>query len=328
MAKSDKKLFNYKPGKERFPIKKFGLLRSCMAILGALLVVSAFAGCSGSEGDPGSAPSSAVDGPAGTNETAPPEEVPPPGTEPDFAIEIAFPNPPDTVFPGTLVVMYPVVNHTGRPLLSFALKEAPPGMSIDFNDGTITWIPRKSDEGKTFEVTARVTDGGKFGQARFRVMVIKSEPFVTEIQGNVLTVTDPDTNLKGLSVTVLPEDSDSMGFPTIGKPPQETIPEIPSRIIPLSDLFLVSEPFYMPVEFRFPVPLDRLPGGVSSLNDVNLYAYIETLHGDKLWSPVAIDTSFEGTAENPVYVVNLAGMHGFAFFGYYQTNPPEPFAEG
>ena len=328
MAKSYRRPIHYGKNKEIYVMQKHGLLRGSLVILGVLLVFSVFVGCSGPDGRP--VPFAPVDEPAGANETGSPEDAPSPSTETGSAIEVAVSDYPDSVLPGTPVVLYTLVNHTGRPQLSFGLEEAPPGMSIDFNEGIITWIPRKVDEGKTFEVTIRVTDGGKFGQTPFRITVVKSEPFANEIQGNVLTVTDPDTNLKGLSVTVLSEGSQPTTFPVLEKPPQESIPEIPSWITALSDIFVVADPFYNPVEFRFPVPvdqlhLDQLPEGDSL--SFQLYVYVETLHGDKLWSPVSIDESFEGTREDPVYVVSLAGMYGFAFFGYHIPNPPIPFAD-
>ena len=247
--------------------------------------------------------------------------------ESDVVIGIEVLDTPDYVIPNDHVAIYTRVGHTGRPRLSFSLEEAPPEMSIDFNHGIITWAPRKADAGKTFEVTVRVTDGGKFGQTRFKTTVVKSEPFSNEIQGNVLTVTDPDTNLNGLSVTLLPEGSRPTTFPVPEKPPQHSIPEVPPLITPLSDVFLVTDVFYRlddPIEFRFPVPLDRLPGGVSSLDDVYLYVYAKAVHGDKSWLPVGCE-SFEGTVENPVCVVSLTGMYGFAFFGYHRTSPAIPF---
>ena len=231
-------------------------------------------------------------------------------------------------------VIQPRVAYAGNDRLSYALVGGPEEMSIDFNSGTITWVPQESDEGRTIDVTVRVTDGAKFAQTTFQVTVIEPEALETEViesetEGNKLVVTDTDTNLNGLETTSPPDATPFMPETLrelqnlIGKVPPDSVPEIPSYITPISDVFLVKDLFDNPVEFHF--PFERLPEGVL-LSDVNLYAYIEPLDGDrKFWTPVLEDQSIVGTESQPIFVVELSAMTGMAFFGYHYTNPAIPF---
>ena len=226
----------------------------------------------------------------------------------------------------------PTVTYTGSNQLSFALTEAPAGMAIDFSDGIITWTPQDSDEGQSFDVTVKVNDGAIFSETSFQVTVIQPEPLATEIQENVLTVNDQNTNLDGLSITTLPADTPTppANLPTLEelqetleKAAPESVSEIPSWITRTSDVFVVKSSFNNRVELRFTI--GQLPDGVP-LNDVNFYVYTSGLHEvENSWAPVAIERSFEGTEENPVYVLSLGALQGLGFFGYHSTSPATPF---
>ena len=217
----------------------------------------------------------------------------------------------------------PRITYTGGNRLSFALTEAPSGMSIDFSYGTITWTPQESDEGWTFDVTIKVNDGALFSEASFQVTVILPEPLATEVQGNVLTVVDSTTTLDGLSVTLPP---DASAPPTLEKTLPESVPDIPPWITPISDVLVVKSSLEDPVEIRFPI--GQLPAGVS-LDDVNLYAYIKVSDaGEASWFPVAMEHSFEGTEDSPVLLVSLGGLQGLAVLGYHRTSPAIPFEPG
>ena len=246
-----------------------------------------------------------------------------------IALGITAPGRIEPLIANILARIDPRVTYTGRNRLSFALTEAPAGMSIDFSYGTITWTPQESDEGRTFDVTIKVNDGAIFSEASFQVTVILPEPLATEIQENMLTVADTNTTLDGLEITS-PPDTPPMTLSTLeelqttlGKAPPDSVPEIPSWITPISDVFVVTRSFDNPVKVRFPIT--QLPGGVS-LNEVNLYAYVEAMDVDgPFWSTVLLDSSIEGTEDNLVIAVELTGLRGMAFFGYHHTSPAIPF---
>ena len=70
-----------------------------------------------------------------------------------ISLEIMGPEQLDSLIANIRAVIQPGVSYTGSYLLSYALVDAPERMSIDFNNGTIFWIPAESDEGQTFNVT-------------------------------------------------------------------------------------------------------------------------------------------------------------------------------
>ena len=239
------------------------------------------------------------------------------------------------------VVIYPSVDYTGRYRLYFTLPQAPEGMVIDPDRGLVTWTPQEEDEGRSFDLTITVTDGTLVDEATFEIMVmdprsIRSSITRSETDGNVLIITDPDTNLEGLSITSpSPEDEPPITIRTLAElrkifelAPEENVPEVPSWITPLTDVFLVKGEFETPVELRLPIGelVDDLPEG-TQFTDVNLYAYAEISEVDGLyWSPVSVGFSFEGdNLDDLTYIMSLEGMQGLAFFGFHVNEPAMPF---
>ena len=254
-------------------------------------------------------------------------------------LEIEPPEPLGPFIADIPAVIYPVVGYTGRYRLYFTLPQGPEGMVIDPNSGVVTWTPPEDDEGRSFDVTVAVTDGTLFEEATFEITVmdpqrIRSSLTRSETDGNVLEITDPDTNLEGLSITS-PEDEPPITVRTLAElqkifelAPEENIPEVPDWITPLTDVFVVKGAFETPVELRLPIGelVGELPEGVQ-FTDVNLYAYAEISEVDGLfWTPVSVGFSFEGTdLDDLAYIVSLEGMQGLAFFGYHVNEPAMPF---
>ena len=243
-----------------------------------------------------------------------------------IALEIGPPEVLDPLIANIPAVIRPSITYTGSSLLSFSLAESPPGMSIDFSLGTISWTPQESDEGRSFDVTVRANDGALFAEISFQVGVVAPEAIATEAQGNVLTVRDPDTTLNGMSVTAMARDTGGpVTLPTVEKVPPESVPERSSSVTPMSDVFLVKSSYENPVELRWPV--GGLPDG-ASVNDVDFYGYTEVLGSEgegNIWAPLGLEVSLEGTGESPVFVVRLGGLEGMGFFGHQSTRPAIPF---
>ena len=251
-----------------------------------------------------------------------------------ISLEIMGPERLDSLIANIRAVIQPGVSYTGSYLLSYALVDAPEGMSIDFNNGTIFWIPAESDEGQTFNVTVRVNDGALFAETTFSVVVvapqeIETEIIESEVDGNELTVTDEDTDVNGLAITSPP---DEVALNTeqleelqeaLGKVAPESVPEIPSWITRISDVFVVKGSFDHPVKFSF--PLSQFLGQQlddSTIGGINLYVHVEPIDSDEpMWIPASIERTLEGTVEDPVYVFTLGGMQGLSFFGYHSTHP-------
>ena len=251
-----------------------------------------------------------------------------------ISLEIMGPERLDSLIANIPAVIQPGVSYTGSYLLSYALVDAPEGMSIDFNNGTIFWTPAESNEGQTINVTVRVNDGALFAETTFSVAVVAPEAIETEIiesevDGNKLTVTDEDTDVKGLEITSPPDEAalntDQLEElqEALGKVAPESVPEIPSWITRISDVFVVKGSFDHPVKFSF--PLSQFLGQQlddSTIGGINLYVHVEPIDSDEpMWIPASIERTLEGTVEDPVYVFTLGGMQGLSFFGYHSTPP-------
>ena len=265
--------------------------------------------------------------------TETPEPTPRPrrtaNSQPTITLRVAQPDELEPFIVNITTTFQPRISYTGGRRLSYALIDGPEGMDIDSRYGTIAWTPQESDKGQTFDVTILVTDGDKYTEASFQVTVMEPESLVTEIDGNILRVTDTETTLEGLEVTSAPDETPLTTQEleelqeSLAKAPRGSVPTIPSWITPISDVFVVTGTLENPVEVRF--PLGDLPNGVS-LNDINLYGYVESTEElGRQWSTILLDTSFEGTESAPIFVVELGGLAGLAFFGYHSTSPAIPF---
>ena len=212
----------------------------------------------------------------------------------------------------------PVLTYTGNKQVSFSLLEAPAGMQIDFNNGTINWTPPVSAEGNSFNVTARVTDGSLFSQISFPVSVKPTIPLQTSNTRTVVTVTETNSNLFGLSITdtstgIASLTEGNLSGVEIELVAANSVPPIPGLIVPITDIFVIKAEIDTSVAIR--LPLSQLPEG-TGFDDVNLYGYVEAFDVPApIWSTVLVDIDYEGDAENPVVVIHLNGVHGLLFFG-------------
>ena len=258
---------------------------------------------------------------------------------PIVSLNIGPPEELDPFIVNIASTFQPTVSYNGGYTLFYLLVKGPDGMSMDFQNGTVSWSPQEADEGKEFNVTIEVSDGHLSEDTSFTVTVVESRRFRTKISRspegtNVLTVTDPGTSLKGMQVTSPPEErpitirelADLQK--SLELAPDGSVPEIPSSITPLSNVFVVKGTFDHPVELRIPLAefIEALPEGVS-IYDVGLYAYTEVTEADGLfWLPVGFDESFEGNdLSDAIYIVSLGGLQGLAFFGYHRNQGARPF---
>ena len=149
----------------------------------------------------------------------------------------------------------------------------------------------------------------------------------TQVEGKTLKVVDKSTTLNGMTITLKnpsqaqqttrtpnPESPDNLAQLQLAKLDVAQVPDIPERIKPLTDVFVGHGQFESNIDLRFPIA--NLPDN-ASMGDVRLFAYVEALDVDGLfWSPVSIDTNYEGTIDAPIIVIELGGLDGMAFLGY------------
>jgi len=210
--------------------------------------------------------------------------------------------------------LQPQVTYTGNNQLSFSLTESPEGMNIDLSTGEIIWAPQASDEGQSYTVSVSVNDGNRFSAASFQVTVAAPEPVNTEVEGNRLSVVDSSTTLNGMTITAQSTDLTQIN---IEKLDASLLPEVPSRIKPVSDVFVVKTAFTESTIVEFPIT--EIPDGYS-IRDVDLYrlSTSDDVEG-KFWSPVFVRFSYGGTASNRTIKVELNNLVGAYFFGFQTT---------
>ena len=224
----------------------------------------------------------------------------------------------------------PSVAYTGHERLSFALADAPDGMVIDLSTGTILWTPEEADENMSHAVTVSVNDGALFAEVSFQISVIQPRSLVTDLVSGVLTVTDTETDLQGMTIKNANSEADASNAPRSGGQgstgslsdlglmvvPDSGLHPIPENVLRVSDAFLIKQPYRTSVVIEF--PLEGLPAG-STVTDVDIYALsgAEDVQG-VFWFPVFVDFEYGGSADAPIIKVWLEGLQGTFFFGVRQ----------
>lgn len=141
--------------------------------------------------------------------------------------------------------------------LTFSLVQAPNGMTINSKYREIYWTPQNSDEGKDFNITVGATDGDISKQVSFNISVADGTPLQFSIQGDTLTIDEPNNSLNGISFKkVSGEVFAPIDINFINKSAE---PEIPSNYTKLTDVFAILSKIRMyggdEIEIRLPVSL-------------------------------------------------------------------------
>ena len=197
-------------------------------------------------------------------------------------------------------------------------------MEVDVGTGAIRWTPDGSDAGESFRVTLSATDGGRFATATFEVSVAAPIPLATDVVDGRLTVTERESNLKGLSIAARRAEADragramSLSAANLSDLQLEVIGDshaasLPDHVTATSDFFVVRRPYTEAVELRF--PLRDLPAG-SGLRDVRLYWFGEATDVEgPIWTPVFVEMDFEVSGSDLVIVISGEGLEGLYVFG-------------
>lgn len=245
------------------------------------------------------------------------------GVDPDdvamkgIELDVSAPTGLNQVLSKTNATLQPEITYTGNSQLSYSLTDAPAGMTIDLSSGLINWTPDEALEGQTLNVSVSVNDGNKFSSTSFDVTVIAPDPIAVDVTGDVISIVDTTTSLEGLSITKVadPHSNDpDISSVTVRKLEINQAPTIPSRITPLTDVFIVNERFDNGVEIRF--PLNQAPNNLLA-SDVRLYSYNAALDQTvPTWSQVSIDKKYERQNDEPVIVITLGNLQGMLVLGY------------
>ena len=241
-----------------------------------------------------------------------------------IALRLAAPDPLHPFIPGIPGQRQPVVRYSGENQLSFSLTTAPTGMEVDVGTGAIRWTPGEADAGESFTVTLSATDGGRFATATFEVSVAEPMPLATEVVDGRLTVTDRESNLRGLSIaatragTGRAERAGSLSAANLSNLQLEVIDgaqaaSLPDHVTAISDFFIIRRPWTEAVELRFPL---RDLSASSGLGGVRLYWFGEVTDVEgPIWAPVSVEMDFEISGSDLVLVISGEGLEGLYVFG-------------
>ena len=241
-----------------------------------------------------------------------------------IALYLAAPDPLHPFIPGIPGQLRPVVRYSGESQLSFSLTTAPEGMEVDVGNGAILWTPDEAEAGESFTVTLSATDGGRFATATFEVSVAEPMPLATDVVNGRLTVTDRESNLRGLSIAAGRTEAGRAGramspsAANLSNLQLEVIDDaqatsLPDHVTAISDFFVIRRPWTEAVELRF--PLRDLPAG-SGLGDVRLYWFGEVTDVERsIWTPVFVEMDFEVSGSDLVIVISGEGLEGLYVFG-------------
>ncbi len=249
------------------------------------------------------------------------------GLDPDdvvmrgIVLDLAAPAGVDGLVAGVPAHFTAEVTYTGIEPLTFALAEAPDGMTIDAASGLVSWTPGPGDEGESVPVSVTAADGTRSAETAFEVEVLAPEPLEAQAVGASLTVADAGSDLEGVSITDV-EGAASLDGLALGVLSPDDAPQTPDAVTPLTDVMVVRQPLDADIELRY--PLADLPEGVD-YREVELYSLTQPAAfatgavdgpAGPAWTSVGVDTTYEGTSDEPVLVVSLARAEGLFVFGY------------
>ncbi|GAC13861.1 PKD domain-containing protein [Aliiglaciecola lipolytica] len=205
--------------------------------------------------------------------------------------------------------------YTGNNPLTYAINNAPEGMSIDFNNGLLSWVPASNiaSGDSTFDVT--VNDGSRFSTATVAISVAETASLATSYEQSTsqLTITEDNSNLNGVQLSQV-ELLDALATLTLSSVDRADIPNQPSGVIALTDGLIVNEAVDAEIDIRF--SLSDLPSGVE-IDDVRYYTYSEISDSvEHVWSVGGYNRQFSGTEEAPFVAFRFAQLPALGFFGY------------
>jgi len=175
--------------------------------------------------------------------------------------------------------------YNGNDDLNYTLSQKPDGMIIDGETGCVMWEAPLSEEGNTHTVTITVSDSIKTQTVSFDVNVVQTEVLPSETNGNIVSITAPNTTLNGVKFRFL---GNNPNIPTIRKIKNQGLPTVRDGIQVLSDYFYAD--YVGDVEVLIPVSL---------LNDIydfprlSLYHLLREPKHKPVWSAVGRNLKVE-----------------------------------
>ena len=208
--------------------------------------------------------------------------------------------------------------------LRFSLPEAPSGMTVLEDTGTLLWTPSPALEGTEHTVRARAELGDETAEVTFSVSVALSTPVASSVVGNTVAVTQPGS-LQGFAITVPEEATRPAGQIQVRVVDEAQAPQLPEGVVRLSDFFVVSPVTTDTGAIIVSLPAALVPSGMR-VEHLSLFTYEEAFEFG-VWDP-DVDTGptdsaswattgsdFEIMADAVSFEVSALGA--LSFIGYY-----------
>ena len=170
------------------------------------------------------------------------------------------------------------------------LVDKPEGM-VEHEYKGFVWKPTKEDEGKTFHIKAKVNDNTKYrkspsplhDEVDFDVRVAKPHILKQELKNHVITVTDENSVLKGVTVEVIDKSVDISGLKLVTLDEKDTKGILQDTRI--GKIFMLNK--WIESEMKLRVPLSTVPKGRDK-KSINLFLRDSTDNYHVTMAPGAI----------------------------------------
>ena len=195
--------------------------------------------------------------------------------------------------------------------LKYNLLDVPDGMINEKNNQyspCLEWKAPISESGTTHAITIEVTDGAEIQEEiSFDIHVANTVLLQSKIHGNSVTIIDPNTNLKGLTVT--PKESginlEDIKFRKVVNPYL-----LSDNGIRISDIFIAEKLILGELTITIP-KLNRID--LTREHGIGLYGLMEH-HGEIFYAP--LDSSIVDLSKNLIIKLDTHGIgFGEAFLG-------------
>jgi len=194
-------------------------------------------------------------------------------------LKIGIPNKPQVFFSGIEKSLFIWLDENSDYELynypKIILVNKPDGMIVQHEGVAWKWKPKKDDEGKIFHIKAKVSDDSVSDEVSFDVRVAKPHILKQELKGNVITITDDSSILKGVTLEVMDKSVDMSGLKvmTLEETDAKEILEGEDKTTIISEVFMLNKMIKSEIKLR--VPLSIVPNGKDN-GSIRLLLYDST----------------------------------------------------
>ena len=206
--------------------------------------------------------------------------------------------------------------------LNYALIQKPDGMTIN-SLGVISWKPTEADEGKSFDIEVKVSNGNLSKNLVFSVNVVQGNILKTKITNNILTLDEPSScnfesfhDLGRFSITV-PLGKEELLEKIVIKKIDDNFLDIPNNLNRDSCIFSITGVSDLNEEYNITLPVYDV-GNNNTYNSIRLYEYTNKLKdSDGGYTLIENPNNVEITSDKKLMIqVKRRDLEGVFFIGH------------